>query len=432
MLKMLRNIILVFSWFFVSFFSAPVFGESLPLHAFRDYGNSSMEKMEILGEVTSKSHMISKNRPRLLNYDTREMILSAKLIENQGVRIGDTIYIIQKDPDHRKYLNGLIVGKATVFSIFQTSFQGWMIKARGNLSMVRKGHFIARLDFGSERNTALEYLRMGDKFRVLGDYAKAYFWYKKSLDTDSQRPETYLKLTELSFSQGLKDQAFTYVKEAWQRSDKIEDPNDMLELPGLYLNVKLDKIREISAPGKKFKELLALLKEVRAYKEQMNWVGAFIQNDYKNMLEKAGIPDYNYQYGIANLYNEIYHVMSRNHVNQVLNWISKDEREVLYEPIYLAYESDPFEYPKKSWDTSYFEAAIYHYKMAGELNELDTRSSFEIIMLGYEKLKAHPSMSDSDRYKNLIKHYGRIYLRVPDNTDHYSRVQNVLNTLESF
>jgi tetratricopeptide (TPR) repeat protein len=407
-------------------------GESLPLHAFRDYGNSSIQKMEILGEVTSKSHMISKNRPRLLNYDTREMILSAKLIEHQGVRIGDTIYIIQKDPDHRKYLNGLIVGKATIFSVFQTGFQGWMIKARGNLSMVKKGHFIARLDFGSERNTALEYLKMGDKYNVLGDFAKAYFWYKKSLDIDSQRPETFLKLTQLTFSQGMRDQAYTYIQEAWQRSDKIEDPNDMLELPGLYINVKMDRIKDTKSQEKRFKELLALLKEVRHYKEQMNWIGGYIQDDYKSMLEKAGIPEYGYQYGLANLFNEIYHVMNRNHINQVLGWITKDEREVLYEPLFLAYAADPFEYPQKSWDNAFFEAALYHYKMATELNELDTRSSYEIIMLSYEKLKTHPSMVDADRFKNLIKHYGRFYLRVPDETDHYSRVQNVLNTFNQF
>ncbi|MDH4262689.1 MAG: hypothetical protein OEV78_06585 [Spirochaetia bacterium] len=391
-----------------------------------------MQKMEILGEVTSKSHMTSKNRPRLLNYDTREMILSAKLNEHQGVRIGDTIYIIQKDPDHRKYLNGLIVGKATIFSVFQTSFQGWMIKARGNLSMVKKGHFIARLDFGSERNTALEYLRMGDKFKALDDYPKAYFWYKKSLDTDSQRPETYLKLTQISMAQGMDEQAFTYIKEAWERSDKIVDPNDMLELPGLYISVKLDKIRGIKAQDKRFKELLLLLKDVRHYKEQMSWVGGYIQEGYKSMLEKAGIPEYNYQYNLAGLYREIFQIMNRNHMNQILEWISKDEREILYEPLYLAYESDPFEYPQKSWDNAFFEAAIYHYKMATELNELDTRSSYEIIMLSYEKLKTHPSMVDVDRFKNLIKHYGRYYLRVPDETDHYSRVQNVLNTFNQF
>lgn len=414
------------------FFPSYILAEALPLHAFRDYGNSSVQKMEILGEVTSKSHMISKNRPRLLDYDTREMILSAKLIEHQGIRIGDTIYIIQKDPDHRKYLNGLIVGKATVFSIFQTEFQGWMIKARGNLSMVRKGHFIARLDFGSERNTALEYLKKGDKYSVLGDYAKAYYWYKKSLDTDSQRPETYLKLTQLTFAQGMRDQAYTYIKEAWLRSAKIEDPNDMLELPGLYLTVKIDKIREITSHEKRLKELLAVLKDIRLYKDQMNWIGSYIQDEYKTMLEKAGIPEYSYQYGLANLFKDIYYIMSHNNINAVLGWISKSERDILFEPLYLAYENDPYEYPKKSWDNAYFEAAIYHYKMAAELNELDTRSAYEIIMMSYEKLKTHPSMVDTNRYKNMIEHYGRYYLRVPDETDHYSRVQNVLNTFNQF
>jgi tetratricopeptide (TPR) repeat protein len=405
--------------------------DAQPLHAFRDYGASSMQKMEVLGQVTSKSHM-SSSRPRLLDYDTREMILSAKLYENKGIRIGDTIYIVQKDPDHRKYLNGLIVGKATIFSIFQTEFQGWMIKARGNLSMVQKGHFIARLDFGYERNLANEYLKKGDKFKILADYANAFFWYKKSLDIDDQRPETYLKLAELSFDQKLPDQALAYIKEAWKRGAKIEDPNDILLLPGIYLKVRLDNIKSITSKEKRFDELLVMLKEIRDYNEQMNWVSTYIQPNYKNMLDKAGIPDYNYQYGMGSLYQEIYSLMKTNSIKKVLQWVDKDSRDTLFKPLYLAYSEDPYEYPKKSWDSAYFEASIYHFKMANEIDELDTRAAYEIIMATYNRLIEHPSMKDADRFKMLIKHYGRSYLRVPDKSSKFLNVQNVLNNFDQF
>lgn len=423
----------VFPAFFIVLLSlSHAYGESLPLYAYRDYGVTPMQKMEILGQVTSKSHMISMNRPRLLDYDTREMTLTAKLYENQGIRIGDTIYIIEKDPDHRKYLNGLIVGKATVFSIFKTEFQGWMLKARGNLSMIKKGHFIARMDFGSQRNKALEYLKQGDKFQVLGDYAKAYLWYKKSLDMDKNRPETYIKLTQLSLAEGMMEQAITYVDQAWQRRAKIEDPNDMLSFPGLYLGLKLGRVKKVENIRVRFKELLSLLRQVREYKSQINMIGNYVQPEYRSMLEKAGIPEYSYQFNLGNLFQEIYKVMTDHKVNEIIEWMETDEREILFEPLFLAYQEDPFEYPKKSWNMAFFEAALYHYKMAGELDALDTRASYEIIMMSYDRLKGRPSMKETERFKNLIAHYGRQYLRVPEATDRYSRVQNVLNNFNQF
>ncbi|MDH4200315.1 MAG: tetratricopeptide repeat protein [Spirochaetia bacterium] len=430
MSAMLRNNSYIF--IFILAITSGIFSESIPLHAFRDYGTSNALKMEILGQVTSKSHMFSLNRPRLLDYDTREMIISAKLYENQGIRIGDTIYIIQKDPDHQRYLNGLIIGKATVFSIFQTEFQGWMLKARGNLSMIKKGHYIARLDFGSQRNQALEYLRKGDKYKELGDYAQSYLWYKKSLDMDEHSPETYLKLAQLAFQQGIHEQAVTFINEAWKRSAKLEDPNDMLELPGFFLSIRMEQLRSIASQEKRLKELLSLLKEIRDYSKHMNWISFYIQDEYKSMLEKAGIPEYSYQYGIANLFNEIYLILKGNNVNRILAWVSKSERDILFEPIYMAYKEEPFQYPKKSWDLAYFEASLYHYRMANELNELDTRASYEIIMMCFDKLKSHPSMKDGERMKNLIAEYGKYYIRVPDVTDHYARIQNVLNTFNQF
>jgi len=415
--------------------SIGVNAKTYPLHAFKNYGSSSAQKMEIIGQVTARSNMITDNRPRVMDYDTREMILSAKLYEESGVRIGDTVYIIQKDPDHRRYKNGLIVGQATVYSVFKTEFQGWMIKAKGNLSMVKKGHFIARLDFGSERELALEYLKKGDKYNALNDYTNAFYWYRKSLEKDSNRAEIYMRLAQLSKKQGFPEQALTYIEEAWHRGNRIEDPNDAILLPRLYLDEKLNALSDISDSQKRLKQSLKILHDLRKYLSGIDWIRGYMSPAMGDMIVRKGLPDYIFQYRMGELYDSIYKIIdfdSGNSMNTVLGWLEPPEREILFAEITLPYRKDPIESPKKSWESAYFEAALYHYMMANELNELDTRSAYSIIELCAAKLGRNATQIEKKRYKSLVEHYSRVFLRVPDDSIRYSRVRSIVTRLDQY
>lgn len=407
--------------------SGSLFARTYQLHAFKNYGSSNMQKMELIGQVTSRSHMITGSRRRMLGYDTREMIISASLYENVGVRIGDTIHIIQKDPDHNRYKNGLIVGEAVIYSVFQTEFQGWMIKARGNLSMVKKGHFIARLDFGYERQKALEFLKKGEKFHVLKDYTQAYYWYKKSLDMDDQRPETYMKLARLASDQELPVQASTYIHAAWKLNTKVQDPNDMLKLPSLYLKARQKEIAAFGKTRQQIKGYLTLLSQIRDYTSMMGEMKAQLSLAHRRMLEKRGIPHYEYQFQLASLYENIYHIMKDAGLERLLGWLSKEERKVLLSEIKLPYRKKTFEHPEKSWYEAYFESALHHFQLANELNELDTRASYKIITMAGEKLNERPSEKKRDIYLALLRHYGRVYLRVPDDSLRHAQVRRLLN-----
>ena len=418
-------------------FSDTSFGVTYALHAFEDYGSTRMKKMELIGVITSKGHEVAaKSRRKMLDYDTREMILSAKLYEHSGVRIGDEVFIIQKDPDHNRYKNGLIVGRGEIVSIFQTEFQGWMVKASGNLSMVKRGHYIARLDFGTQRALAMEYSSKGDRYFSLKDYSKAYYWYKKSLDLDSQRPETYIKLSKLMHVQGMGRKAFVYIKEAWDLNSKIADPNAYLELPGLYLPAVMQDVERKIAAGEirgevdayRLRKYLKMLDEIRHYKKQIVWIKPYLSPSVLRMLEKKGIPHAEFQFQYGALLENIYHILSgksKYSYTTVLEWLSREERAILLSELVLPYRKVQFENPQKSWDDAYFKTAMYHFELAHELNSLDTRSAYRIVILAEQKVEARVPQKQRELYIDYINHYSREYLRVPDEMDRVMRIRQI-------
>ena len=69
---------------------------SYQILAFRSYGDPNPKKMLLIGKVTGKGQSLSTQRRRILDYDTRELVLTAKLNEEDGLRVGDKIFIIQK------------------------------------------------------------------------------------------------------------------------------------------------------------------------------------------------------------------------------------------------------------------------------------------------------------------------------------------------
>ncbi|MES0488909.1 MAG: hypothetical protein ABUK01_02890 [Leptospirales bacterium] len=440
MRRMIKRIVFttfIFSTLFA--LSDNAFSVTYALHAFEDYGSTRMKKMELIGVVTSKGHEVAaKSRRKVLDYDTREMILSAQLYEHSGVRIGDEVFVIQKDPDHTRYKNGLIVGRGVIVSVFQTEFQGWMLKASGNLSMVKKGHFIARLDFGTQRALAMEYSSKGDRYFSLKDYSKAYYWYKQSLDLDSNRPESYIKLSKLMHVQGMDRKAFVYIKQAWDLNSKIVDPNAYLELPGLYIPAIMQDVERKISGGEiqgevnsyRLRKYLKMLNEVRKYKKQIVWIKSYLSVPVLRMLEQKGIPHPEFQYQYGALLENIYHILNGNQkvkysYTTVLEWLSREERAILLTELVLPYRKVPYEDPRKSWDDAYFKTAMYHFELAHELNSLDTRSAYKIVLLAEEKVEARVPQKELEMYVEYIHHYSREYLRVPDEMERVLRIRQI-------
>ncbi|MDH5717302.1 MAG: hypothetical protein OEZ22_06655 [Spirochaetia bacterium] len=414
-----------------SFYTLDLFGISYPIHAFKSYSDPTIESMEIIGQVTYKSHRMSESRQRLLDYDTREMILTARLYESESLRLGDTVYIIKKEPDHRKYKNGYIMGEAQIYSIFKTEFQGWMMKASGNLSMVKNGYFIARKSLGNIRNEAWVLYKEGETLEALNDEAGAFVKYRESLNKDPERPETYIRLAILGEKQERVIQAKEYIQKAWNLLSKFKDANDVLRLPGLYLKWNENE-ESVKSDKELLKHKLKLLSEIRYYKTKLEWFRESFDIEILSMLEKKGIPDRMFQYHFAKLMEDIYHILNNNNLNKVLTWLSKEERDILYEPIYMPYRDEKYSYPKTSWDEAFFDASLYHYQIAHELDMLNTLSAYNIVLLCHEKIRRRPPRIKKEGYQTLLSHYADEFLRVPSEASKMARVREIVNNLSQF
>lgn len=398
------------------------------IHAYRDYSDPQMQKMTLLGQITSRGHSLG-GRKRVLDYDTREMTITARLYDDTDIRRGDTIYIIDKNPDHRRYHNGLIIAQGEVFSIFETGFQGKMLKAKGSFSMVKKGFFIARPDRTEERSGAWVYYRKGDRYMSTGQIDEAFRYYRKSLQLDPDRPETLMKLAALYHRTGRSIEEGTYLKQAWDKLSRFTDANDVLELSGRYLRYRLSEIdNSAETESERLAQLLDLLQQTRQYKKRLRWFQKSFSDETMQLLRKKGVPVQQYQFRIGQLYNNIRRLIENRNLRTVLGWLDPGRRQVLYKMIELPYRRDKRVDPQKMWDEAFFQAALYHFQLAHELDSLDTSAAYEIVKMCADKLKIKPSRIQRETYAEIGRFYADEYLKVPDQASRMSAVRNLRKT----
>lgn len=400
------------------------------IYAYHSYANPEHKKMNLIGQVTSSSKLMDNTRQRLLNYDTRTMIITARLYDAEAVRLGDTVYLIDKAPDHRKYKNGYIIGQGEIVSIFQTEFQGWMLKAKGNFSMIQKGHFIAiEMPVGARHEAELAF-RQAERDLEFSDVPSAIHNLKISLEKDPKRPETSYQLARLLKKQGRSTEAREYLLKSWSNLNRFKEVNDVLELPGTYLSWEMEYIANtVSTEQMKLKKYLHLLDESRLFLKRLRWFKSQLPSSILSMIETKGMPTVEFQYHQAELLSSIYDLLKKNSYRTVLSWLNKKERNILYEPLEMPYSRDKKASPKKAWDQAFFQAALYHYQLAHDLNKLNTKAAYRIVMLVHEAYLKNPPRAKREAYEELMKHFGRAVLSVPDASIPMNQVRNVLNSL---
>lgn len=403
---------------FLTYFSNHLFAVSYPIHAFRSYHESKIQHMSLIGSINSKSKLMS-SQPRLLDYDNRETVISGRLFEPSLLRVGDVVYIIEKDPNHKLHKNGYIVGQGTVLSIFETAFQGWMFKAKGNFTMVKEGHFIAIPQQTSDRGEALALFYKGNRERELGNLDKAFAFYKASLKTDPERAETYLEISLLAKRLGLATEAFVYINESWQRMGKFSDVSEVLRLPSHYLKMNLEQLQKEQRENLRLERLLNLVNDLKNYYNQIYWY-----TNSSTVMSDTNLFDESVHYYTAMLYEQIYTILHKNSLDKVMLWLEKKQRGILLQDIILSKEK--ILQPSKMWEEAFFIAAFYHYQLAHKINPMDGKASFRLTVLSFQKLQMFPSQKDKENYTNLLKLYGNSFLKYPNPPAQMARVRSML------
>ena len=418
----IKNIFLTASFPFLCFIADLFPREPIHVHAFKNYKGGNLQVMEVIGYVVSTGFRVGNEYKKILNYDVRENILTARLLSNPGLKIGDTIYVLRKKPDHEKYKDSFIIAKGQVFSTFKTELQGWLLKAKGNFLHVKSGFFVARAKVGNTQKQAYLAFKKGERMRLLKNYSKALVYYQKSLELDPQRPETYLRMANISQELNLSKQAAEYIEEAWSKFRRFEDINLLLELPGIYLkwqnkNIEAhtsQKIRKFDCSHinedqlgcKRLKYALHVLEEIRKYLMSLDIFVDRLPKNTLSSLQTKGIPDYEFQYNFGELFLTIYEILEKHPPRRVVHWLLKNERDSLYKSTLLANRKNKIE-PKKSWDKAYLEASLHRLESAHDLNPLDPRAAIKILELCYDELQKKPSGIKKSHYISIARHYGR-------------------------
>jgi tetratricopeptide (TPR) repeat protein len=187
--------------------------------------------MVVIGETVSidKASMMDDKKIDKdlmeIGVDLRPDMLTVKVLYNPGIRVGQTLYLIEKEPDHISYKDGSVVGQIKVVSIFNTSFFGQQLRGEGYLRLIESKVMTVAMPLESESlEDAIVYKKQGDYFVVKGDIANAISYYKKSVKMDKNYPESHYALGKLHTSSGEGNVSAGYeYKIAWNNRDKFLD-----------------------------------------------------------------------------------------------------------------------------------------------------------------------------------------------------------------
>lgn len=172
--------------------------------AFRGYSRSKAERMVVVGEVVSieKAELLESEPSPDLNLDTRPDNVVVKVLNSKGVRVGQTLYLVEKDPNHKKFRNGNIVGQIKVRSIFDTTFFGRQLRGEGYTKLIENRPMtVVRLLESADTKEALAIKKKGDALVSQGNDSHAMKEYRKAIGIDAKLPDAHYALGKLYRSQ---------------------------------------------------------------------------------------------------------------------------------------------------------------------------------------------------------------------------------------
>ena len=235
------------------------------VYAFRNYERARPMKMILVGEIKSKikaAQSFDRESP-YQNYDVRKDQVTVRVMNREGLRVGQKLFVIEKNPHHKQYRNGMIVAEITVESILNNPFYGWVLTGQGNLLRVREGQFVARTLDSENLEQARVIKKRGDMFMDRGEFEKAIAAYEDALKADKNLPEAHAALGRLFLKEAHKTdeypvRALSALEKAWQNREHFYYASEAFSfyldyMEALYLAYGQD--RYTSASGNSIRHL---------------------------------------------------------------------------------------------------------------------------------------------------------------------------------
>lgn len=213
------------------------------IYAFRSYTRPSPIKMLLVGEIQSKikAPQITERESPYKGYDTRLDMVTVKVRNPAGLKVGQKLYIIDKNPYHERFRNGLIVGEITVQSVLKTAFYGWVVTGTGILLRVREGLFVARTQESENLARAFDLKKKGDYYADSGSSEKAVATYQAALVADRDLPEAHAALGAVFYHQARQSgrefpgRALAELEHAWRVRENFRYGYDEMKFYRTYL-----------------------------------------------------------------------------------------------------------------------------------------------------------------------------------------------------
>ena len=154
--------------------------------------------MELVGTVQSKTKegLRSEQFP-LEEYDLRQEKVIIRITNHIKLQKGESLYIVEKNQDHDRFRNGMIIGKVQVLSFYDGLLQGPSLIGKGMLAKAKVGHFAVRPLRNHKTRTALFFKNQGDFHLSDGSLEKALQSFLQSLKENPEFPEAHSSLGSL-------------------------------------------------------------------------------------------------------------------------------------------------------------------------------------------------------------------------------------------
>ena len=154
--------------------------------------------MELVGTVQSKTKggLRSKQFP-LEEYDLRQEKVIIRITNHVKLQKGESLYIVEKNQDHDRFRNGMIIGKVQVLSFYDGLLQGPSLIGKGILAKAKVGHFAVRPLREHKTRTAWFFKNQGDFHLSDGNLEHALRSFLQSLKENPEFPEAHSSLGSL-------------------------------------------------------------------------------------------------------------------------------------------------------------------------------------------------------------------------------------------
>ncbi|MCE9596891.1 MAG: tetratricopeptide repeat protein [Spirochaetia bacterium] len=239
------------------------------IYAFRNYTRPEPIRMLLVGEIQSKIKAPQRNEKAspFVGYDTRLDQVTVKVRNPRGLKVGQKLYIIDKNPYHERFRNGLIVGEITVQSVLKTAFYGWVVTGTGILLRVREGLFVARTQDSETLAHAFDLKKKGDLFRDRGEQEKAVATYQSALVADRDLPEAHSALG-ISFLKDMQSREFpsralSEFEQAWKVRENFHYPYDEINFYRNYMEALYTAYRVRRLEGGRGEKALSYINRLK-------------------------------------------------------------------------------------------------------------------------------------------------------------------------